>query len=172
MMRKFLLAAMTLLSAATLAGCDSAKKELGLTRSTPDEFAVVKRAPLEMPPEFTLRPPQPGAPRPQEQATADQARTALLGTNAVQADGLTKGEAALLNNAETYYDPNIRSIVDYEAANTRRENEPVVKKLMNIGGDQLPPATVVDPDAEAERLKKNAEEGRPVTEGETPVIED
>ncbi len=171
MMRKFLLATLTILSAATMTGCDSAKKELGLTRTSPDEFAVVKRAPLEMPPEFTLRPPQPGAARPQEQAMAEQARTAVLGSEAAaRADGLTPGETALLAN--TAADPDIRSLVDYEAANTRRENEPVIKKLMNIGGDQLPPATVVDATAEAKRLKKNTEEGNPVTTGETPVIED
>lgn len=171
MMRKFFLATLTILSATTMTGCDNAKKELGLTRTSPDEFAVVKRAPLEMPPEFTLRPPQPGAARPQEQAMAEQARTAVLGSGtAAQADGLTPGETALIAN--TVADPDIRSLVDYEAANTRRENEPVIKKLMNIGGDQLPPATVVDATTEAERLKKNSEEGNPVTTGETPVIED
>lgn len=171
-MRKILLTVIAVLSAAALNGCDSAKRELGLTRSSPDEFAVVKRAPLEMPPEFSLRPPQPGAQRPQEQATADQARSAVLGSTAAQTGGLTQGEAALLTNADAQANPNIRSIVDTEAANTKRENEPVVKKLMNIGSDQLPAATIVDPAAEAERLKNNAATGQPVTAGETPVIKD
>lgn len=156
--------------ATMLSACDGAKEQLGLTRSSPDEFAVVKRAPLEMPPEFTLRPPEPGAPRPQEQATADQARAAILG-DVSAGQGQTKGEMALLQSADARFNPDIRQIVNEEATRTERKNEPVVKKLLNIGGDSLPPATIVDPQAEAERLKRNAAEGKPVTEGETPVIE-
>lgn len=158
--------------AAMLSACDGAKEQLGLTRSSPDEFAVVKRAPLEMPPEFTLRPPEPGAPRPQEQATAEQARAAVLGGAAPASAGQAKGESALLQNADARFNPDIRRIVNEEATRTERKNEPVVKKLLNIGSNTLPPATVVDPKAEAERLKRNAAEGKPVTEGETPIIED
>ena len=66
-------------AALLLTGCSGAKEQLGLTRSAPDEFAVVKRAPLEMPPDYALRPPRPGATRPQEQATAEQAREAVFG---------------------------------------------------------------------------------------------
>lgn len=161
-----------LLAATMLSGCQSARDELGLTRSAPDEFAVVKRAPLEMPPEYSLRPPEPGAPRPQEQAMAEQARTAVLGTdkNAGRAQG--KGEAALLVNADARYNPDIRQIVNHEATQSVRKNEPVVKKILNIGKDGPPAATVVDPTAEAQRLKSNAEQGKPVTEGKTPTIED
>lgn len=159
-------------AAASLSACSGAKEQLGLTRSAPDEFAVVKRAPLEMPPEYTLRPPQPGAPRPQEEAVAEQARTAVLGSDGRGASkGQAKGEAALLQNADARYDPNIREIVNVEATQTVRKNEPVVKKLLNIGKDTLPAATVVDPAAEAQRLKQNAEEGKLVTEGKTPIIE-
>ena len=50
-----------LISFLALSGCSDAKEQLGLTRSAPDEFAVVKRAPLAMPPDYTLRPPRPGA---------------------------------------------------------------------------------------------------------------
>jgi hypothetical protein len=159
-----------LLAVTMLSGCQNARDELGLTRSSPDEFAVVKRAPLEMPPEYALRPPQPGAPRPQEQAMADQARTAVLGT-AAQSKGQGKGEAALLVNADARYNPDIRQIVNYESTQSVRKNEPVVKKLLNIGKDGPPAATIVDPAAEAQRLKSNAEQGKPVTEGKTPTIE-
>ena len=157
-----------------LSGCEGAKEQMGLNRSSPDEFAVVKRAPLEMPPDYSLRPPQPGAPRPQEQAMSDQARSAVLGKKAepVAQNGYSKGEAAFLDSVNATYNPDIRAIVNEEAARTERKNEPVAKKIFNIGRDTIPPATVVDPAAEAARLKRNAEEGRPVTEGKTPTIED
>ncbi len=43
----------------------------------PDEFAVESRAPLTIPPDYDLRPPQPGASRPQETTAAEKARRAI-----------------------------------------------------------------------------------------------
>ncbi|RYE94373.1 MAG: DUF3035 domain-containing protein [Oxalobacteraceae bacterium] len=45
---------------------DELTRTFGLTRDAPDEFQVTTRAPLSMPPDFSLRPPRPGASRPQE----------------------------------------------------------------------------------------------------------
>jgi hypothetical protein len=62
-----------------LAGCTGFKQVVGLEAQAPDEFAVESRAPLTIPPEYDLRPPAPGAPRPQEvspSATAQQALSA------------------------------------------------------------------------------------------------
>lgn len=155
-----------------LAACSGAKEQLGLTRSAPDEFAVVKRAPLEMPPDYTLRPPRPGASRPQEQDPSQQAEGALFGNVQAGSDGLTKSEAALLNEAGAgIAEPGIRDIVDRETATMAPKKEPVAKRLLNIGKDAEPAATVVDPVAEAERLKQNQAEGKPVTAGETPTVE-
>jgi hypothetical protein len=60
-----------------LAGCADFRMALGIDRVGPDEFAVESRAPLTIPPEFDLRPPQPGAPRPQEVTAADKARKVI-----------------------------------------------------------------------------------------------
>ena len=57
-----------------IAGCTDFKKTIGLEPTLPDEFAVESRAPLTIPPDFDLRPPTPGAPRPQEQASNQQAK--------------------------------------------------------------------------------------------------
>lgn len=171
MTHRFSFFCVCLMALTVTAGCSNAKKQLGLERNPPDEFAVVKRAPLEMPPEYGLRPPTPGASRPQEQATTDMAREAILGSGTPQQSGLTKGEAALLTSANAISNPQIRATVDEEAANARDENEPVVKKLLNIGRDSQPPAKVVDPQAEAQRLQQNAAEGLPPTAGATPSAE-
>ena len=48
-------------------------------RQRPDEFAVQRQAPLVVPPDFALTPPAPGAPRPTDTSTAQQAQTALFG---------------------------------------------------------------------------------------------
>jgi len=66
-----------------LAGCgDELRKSFGLGKNAPDEFQVVRRAPLSLPPDFSLRPPQPGAVRPQEGSTTEQARRAVLDQSA------------------------------------------------------------------------------------------
>ncbi|MEM6584651.1 MAG: DUF3035 domain-containing protein [Pseudomonadota bacterium] len=48
-------------------------------RDRPDEFAVQRQAPLVVPPDFSLTPPAPGAPRPTEGTAAEQALEALFG---------------------------------------------------------------------------------------------
>ena len=60
------LTAMLLVGAAGLAGCQSASHALGMAKVTPDEFRVVTKGdPLVLPPDFALRPPARGEPRPQ-----------------------------------------------------------------------------------------------------------
>ena len=63
--------------ALSISGCTDLKKAIGLEKSSPDEFAVESRAPLEMPPDFDLRPPQPGASRPQEKSSNKLARQVI-----------------------------------------------------------------------------------------------
>lgn len=50
-----------------------------LDRNRPDEFAVSRAAPLVVPPDFSLSPPQAGAPRPQDTGTQEQVLEALFG---------------------------------------------------------------------------------------------
>ena len=63
-------------AAALLAGCGTSS---GLNRDRPDEFAVARNAPLVVPPDFALRPPQPGAPSPAATDSRTQAIQALFG---------------------------------------------------------------------------------------------
>jgi len=62
--------------ASLLAACGSSGF---LNRERPDEFAVQRQAPLLIPPDFELTPPQPGAPRPTEGTPAEAALDALFG---------------------------------------------------------------------------------------------
>lgn len=57
-----------------LAGCSGFRQTIGLDQPAPDEFAVESRAPLTIPPDFDLRPPKPGEPRPQEATAAERAQ--------------------------------------------------------------------------------------------------
>ena len=69
--------AVCLAGASLIAGCTDLKKSIGLEPTLPDEFAVESRAPLTIPPDFDLRPPQPGASRPQEKSSDQQAKQTI-----------------------------------------------------------------------------------------------
>jgi hypothetical protein len=51
-------------------------------RDRPDEMAVQRQAPLVVPPDFSVAPPQPGAPRPVEGTAQERALEALFGGTA------------------------------------------------------------------------------------------
>ena len=106
-MRKF---AVLALATVALSGCGTT----GLfNRDRPDEFAVSRQAPLVIPPDFALVPPNPGAPRPQENDASQQALDALFGgpapRSAVEKDTLGRAGTAA---------PGIRSEVGDPQTNT------------------------------------------------------
>jgi hypothetical protein len=107
--RVFAIAAVA--GAVGLAGCQSAQRAFGLAKVTPDEFRVVTKAPLVLPPDYSLRPPAPGQPRPQELQPESAARQALLGERA--AEVRSEGEKLLVARAGAdKADPLIRYVVD------------------------------------------------------------
>lgn len=168
---------------ASLAGCADVKEVLGYTKQSPDEFQVYARAPLSLPPDYSLRPPTPGAPRPQEGTARDQAASAVFGDytygsslapelmGEAPAQPGSIGEAALLQSAgATGIDPSIRQTISQETAALEEQNSTFVDSLIFWQSpDQF--GTVVDPAAEQQRLLENQALGKPVTEGETPTIE-
>jgi hypothetical protein len=106
-------AVLLLVGAAGLAGCQSTQRALGMTKVTPDEFRVVTKAPLVLPPDYSLRPPAPGEPRPQELQPESAARNALLGAR--EAEVRSDGEKLLVQRAGAdHADPLIRYVVDDE----------------------------------------------------------
>ena len=82
-------------------------------RERPDEFAVQRQAPLVVPPDFSLTPPAPGAPRPAEGTAAEQALEALFGGPAPRSDI----ETSALDRAGAAA-PGIRSQVGDPGTNT------------------------------------------------------
>lgn len=168
----------------TLAACGGFREQLGLTKQSPDEFRVVSRAPLTVPPDFALRPPEPGAPRPQEGTPSQQAERAVFrnatGQQTASNQGVATqtairpnrslGEQSLLNAAGTQQaEPNIRLIVERETKQINEESDRFVDILV-FWDNRTPAGTVVDPQAELRRLQENAALGLPATTGPTPQI--
>ncbi len=100
----------------SLSACDSLRREAGITKQAPDEFAVVTKAPLIIPPNFNLRPPAPGAPPLNQEDPSDSAQAALFNGSdpatvaAGMPNNISMGERMLLANAKAQNtDPAIRA---------------------------------------------------------------
>ncbi len=168
----------------TLSAC-GAGQVFGIDRSTPDEFAVVSRAPLALPPDYDLRPPEPGAPRPQEGTASDQASRILTGGEAAAgptvddaivstADGtapLSSGEQTLLAGlGAAQADPDIRRLVDAESDALYSADDGLLDRLL-FWQTQDPDGVIIDASGEARRLAENEALGQPIDAGEVPIIE-
>lgn len=181
-LRLFSLAA--LVGSLALAGCDSTRDALGITKKSPDEFVVVTKAPLVLPPEFGLRPPEPGAPRPQEVPARDRAAAAFGGASTDAAGQITPlsrpatpnaaprsaGEQALLSQARaSNVDPDIRRKVNDEFTQLAERDSRFVDRLM-FWQAPAEPGLAIDPAKEAQRLRENAATGKPLTAGTIPTL--
>jgi hypothetical protein len=156
-----------------LAACsgDELTRNFGLTRDAPDEFQVTTRAPLSMPPDFTLRPPRPGASRPQELTQRQQAEAALVPDTLSQTGGVppTAGQQSLVQAAGRPAPADIRNRIDSEAA-LDVPNRSFADRL--LFWQAAPPAgTALDPVRESQRLRGNAALGQSVETGDTPIIQ-
>lgn len=148
------------LAALGAAGCTSGPR-------TPDEFRVVRKAPLTVPPEYNLRPPTPGSARPQELAPDQQARVAVFGTDL--GAGASEGEKAFIAAAGAdAIDRSVRAQVDFDSAQILRKNRGFADAILNFGRSSNEP--VIDAAAEAERLKAEEESLKEVTGGGTVLI--
>ena len=178
----------------TLAGCarGTVQEALGMGKRSPDEFSVVSRAPLILPPDYGLRPPQPGESRPGVDTPSERARSSLTGGPGQQAlaaeqevvsatfdapdapdapdEVASSGERALVAQATpTPVDPDIRRRIAEENMELAEVEQALFTRLVMWRQPQSL-GTVVDPVAESERLRANRAAGKPLTEGDSPVI--
>ncbi len=134
------------LAATLVTGCGMFKDSTA--PQGPDEFTVVGRAPLVVPPESSLRPPRPGEPRPQEIDPSNRAMRALFPSGTKVPPAPSKGEQALLDHVGGGANSDIRSnagYLDLEVAKKsliladilaaqERENGPDHIKITRISG--------------------------------------
>jgi hypothetical protein len=156
-----------------LSGCETGDltRTFGLSRDSPDEYTVTTRAPLSMPPDYNLRPPRPGAPRPQEQSEREQAAAALVPQLALGAPqgSASPGQAALLQEAGPAAPADIRVKVDQEA-NQASGDEGFVDKLLYWRRTNTQNVQV-DAQKESQRLRENSALGEGPNIGDTPIIQ-
>lgn len=176
--------AIALVAVVLAAGCETVKKTVTREKRAPDEFAVYSRAPLSVPPEFALRPPEPGAERPQAVSAKESAQDALFTTTRAGKGGArpkpqplppglanaSPGVQALLRQTGALSaDPSIRTLVNRETSILSEEDKTLADRIM-FWGVPTEHGEAVDPQKEAQRIRETQALGKPITEGDTPVI--
>ena len=120
-----------------LAACDTLRDEAGLTKQSPDEFAVTTKAPLIIPPDYNLHPPSPGAAPLNQTDPTSSAELAMFNntdpaTAAAQMQGnYTPGEKMLMANAGVQNsDPTIRAQLQSDEKNRQGADATFTDKLL------------------------------------------
>ncbi|MCE2510354.1 MAG: DUF3035 domain-containing protein [Alphaproteobacteria bacterium] len=145
-----------------ITGCQLAEDLVYGTKSRPpDEFQVVNQPPLSMPPDYGLRPPKPGATRPNTAEPAQRARQAVFGIDDEKLHPLdetsvasrTIGERALLSRAgATRANPEIRRILNTEGAAIAQEDRSLTEQLLFMDAQEKPTDETLDPIEEYRRI--------------------
>ena len=160
MMRVCSLARFLVLSLLPLAvaacGGRSVSESFGVQRRAPDEFQVVRRAPLVVPPDYRLRPPAPGTEGPATSSSPDAYAT-LTGLPPRDAAELSPGQQALVERAPGNVLPNIRQVVNQEDSQTVILDRGTFLFILDwqrgAYQDQLAQRDTLDPVRESERLR-------------------
>lgn len=159
---------------AGLPACGGLGKALGLEKSSPDEFAIVTKAPLVIPPDFALRPPKPGAPRPQEQDPSQAAAQALFNDDATGGTTTaTRGEMIFLSKAGALEaDSAIRLVLDKEMEKADEKDSSLIERMLFWQDSGEGQGKVLDASVKPEDLKdgeaaKDAEGQKPAEDERT-----
>lgn len=145
-----------LASAALIAtGCASTSRALGLEKSAPNEFNILTKAPLVVPPEYNLRPPAVGSSSAENNYSQRTAREALLGD--IDDATPSQGEIALMAKAGVNRaNPEIRLEIDGANSVERKSNGFTDRLLFWQNGqvvDENGNPTPLDADNEARRVE-------------------
>lgn len=142
-------------SSAMMVGCTSTSRALGITKDAPNEFNILTKAPLVVPPEYNLRPPRVGESSAENNYSQQAAREALVGD--VDAAEPSRGEIVLMTKAGVgRANQEIRVEIDGQNS-VERKTEGLASRILFWQNGQIVDEKGViiplDPEAEAERMR-------------------
>ena len=131
MLKKFIIV-MVILLPIFLTGCGSElAKVLGTDKLPPDEFTILTKPNLIIPPEYNLRPPAEGEVRPTPQQPSRELQ-ALLFNNSNSADDFSQSEINLMTGADVAESvPNIKEVLDSEMRDVEEVNKNLKTQIIN-----------------------------------------
>ena len=153
-------------------GCSNFRKAIGEEKSSPDEFEVVVRPPLSLPPNFFASSMQltentPAAPVVASSSDSRIDARSVAATTLGASEGQVAGSYAQIFDFSAVPE-NIRDIVDEETYGIRFERRIPLQKLFGGLPDIGP---VLDKFAEDQRLRRTLREGQSATMGGTPAVD-
>jgi len=156
---------------------DSFSDTFGFGRNTPDEFAVVPRAPLTVPPGISLPQPTAGIQNFGIGSASQRGEAVIIGDQVGEVTEIqeevvvvSSGESTLLRQAgASSAQPGIRVVVEEESRDLVVADDRFIDGII-FWQPQPEPGTVIDPEAEARRLAANSALGQPLNQGEVPII--
>lgn len=146
--------ALLILAAGLALVSTSACASRGSGPPTPDEFRVVTKAPLTVPPEYSLRPPAAGTTIPSEAEPTRAGGATAFGTT-IGKDASASERALVAAAGANAVNPVIRAQVDYEETRTIRKPASVADRVLFWRNDK--------PEDVASAAEDNATGGEPVT---------
>ena len=131
MIKKFIIV-MVMSLPIVLTGCGSElAKVLGTDKLPPDEFTILTKPNLIIPPEYNLRPPAEGEVRPTPQQPSRELQ-ALLFNNSNSADDFSQSEINLMTGSDVAESiPNIKEVLDSEMRDVEEVNENLKTQIIN-----------------------------------------
>jgi hypothetical protein len=164
-------------AAVALIGCQDIREAAGVTKSPPDEFAVVTKAPLVIPPDFNLRPPKPGAAPLNQTSPTDSAQAAVFGDDpATVAASLpntySSGEKTLLaNSGGATADHGVRAQIAADTKSMSTASQSFTDELLFRSKPDPNAGHPVNADAEHDKMVAEKSDGTPI-EGQTASKKD
>ncbi|MEK9848252.1 MAG: DUF3035 domain-containing protein [Rhodospirillaceae bacterium] len=163
-----------------LIGCSSARDIVGLGKQSPDEFEVVTRAPLSLPPDYGLRVPIPNISRTQEKSVRDSADDLISSRGSSSRQKLSRrnrlgatspAEDAILGRAQARSsDDSIRAKLSSDNKTISGTDKKLIDKIIFWQGAEKPGA-ILDPEKESKRINDLKSDGKTIANGDVPVIE-
>lgn len=163
-----------------LIGCSSARDIVGLGKQSPDEFEVVTRAPLSLPPDYGLRVPIPNISRTQEKSVKDSADDLISSRGSSSRQKLSRrnrlgatspAEDAILGRAQARSsDDSIRAKLSSDNKTISGTDKKLIDKIIFWQGAEKPGA-ILDPEKESKRINDLKSDGKTIANGDVPVIE-
>lgn len=150
-----------------LVGCDSIREAAGITKEPPDEFAVVTKAPLVIPPDFNLRPPKPGAAPTNQVSPTASAEEALYGDDADAAAASITGtysdeeKILLAKSGAAAADHGIRQQITADAKNMEASDESFTDMVL-FNTPEPDNGKALDADSEAQRIGDAKAQDNPI----------
>lgn len=143
-----LVASVLALGACSTSGSDF-REIVGLDNTPPDEFLVVTKAPLVMPPDIALRAPAPGMPQLNQGTARDAAQASTFGQTKKIAGTQSSGEAAILNRTGTG-DATVRQAMRRENQGIIQADEGLADRILRLRREK---GQILNADEEARRLR-------------------